>query len=271
LTRPLRAFQLLFLLPTGALFLVTGGDDLPVLGLMLLSLVLRSDSRPSLSALAISCAALMKATAWPLFLVLLVSRSRPTHGTSRAKSIWSSDKWTYLLVPTVLLSTVAWDGTGLVTDTVLFPLGRVGQVPRPESVLLTVVDAAGRAGHHLMLTLVVGVLVCVVLVAAAMLARPWLAGSPAAVAACITAGALLTMGPTARPGLWIYPLNLLLWGLLGAGLPRQPLTDRTDGPPARPAGPESRWPEPPGRAGRTDQATAMQPDPGLHVSCGPRG
>src|SRR5439155_11075931 len=62
----LRAFQVLAVLPTGALLMATGGDDLPVLALMLLTLVLADEGRPAGAGVALGVAAAMKPTAWIL-------------------------------------------------------------------------------------------------------------------------------------------------------------------------------------------------------------
>src|SRR5207249_3511298 len=73
-TDKLRAVQFLAVLPTGALLMATGGDDLPVLALLLLALVLARQRRPVGSGLAVAVAAATKQTAWILvpFLVATV-------------------------------------------------------------------------------------------------------------------------------------------------------------------------------------------------------
>ena len=61
-----RAFQVLTVLPTAALPLATGGDDMPVVALMLLGLVALQRRRPVLAGLALGAASSLKFTAWPL-------------------------------------------------------------------------------------------------------------------------------------------------------------------------------------------------------------
>jgi len=69
----LRLAQVLFVLPTGALFLATGGDDMPILALMLLGVVALQRKQIYVSALSIGIASAMKLTAWPLALGALLT------------------------------------------------------------------------------------------------------------------------------------------------------------------------------------------------------
>ena len=60
-----RSLQALTVLPTAALPLATGGDDMPVVALMLLGLVALQRRRPVLAGLALGAASTLKFTAWP--------------------------------------------------------------------------------------------------------------------------------------------------------------------------------------------------------------
>jgi MYXO-CTERM domain-containing protein len=66
-----RALQALTVLPTAALPLSTGGDDMPVAALMLLGLVALQRRRPVLAGLALGAASSLKFTAWPLVVLAL--------------------------------------------------------------------------------------------------------------------------------------------------------------------------------------------------------
>ena len=68
--RKWRIFQVVVVLPSGALPMVTGGDDLPVLALMFLALAFASRRRPVWSGLAMGFAGTLKFTAWPLLILL---------------------------------------------------------------------------------------------------------------------------------------------------------------------------------------------------------
>ncbi len=70
-----RALQVLTVLPTAALPLATGGDDMPVVALMLLGLVALQRRRPVLAGLALGAASSLKFTAWPLALFALWAAS----------------------------------------------------------------------------------------------------------------------------------------------------------------------------------------------------
>ena len=72
-----RALQVLTVLPTAALPLATGGDDMPVVALMLLGLVALQRRRPVLAGLALGAASSLKFTAWPLALFALWAASDP--------------------------------------------------------------------------------------------------------------------------------------------------------------------------------------------------
>ena len=64
--RKLRAFQVAVVLPWAALTLSTGGDDLPIIGLLLLSIVLAQRRRPGWAGIVLGVASAVKFTAWPL-------------------------------------------------------------------------------------------------------------------------------------------------------------------------------------------------------------
>ena len=66
-----RSFQALTALPTAALPLATGGDDMPVVALMLLGLVALQRRRPVLAGLALGAASTLKFTAWPVVFLAL--------------------------------------------------------------------------------------------------------------------------------------------------------------------------------------------------------
>ena len=65
-----RLFQVVVVLPSGALPMVTGGDDLPVIALMILGLALATRRRPVWSGFAMGLAGTLKFTAWPLLILL---------------------------------------------------------------------------------------------------------------------------------------------------------------------------------------------------------
>jgi hypothetical protein len=70
--RKIRVAQVLLTLPTGALFLATGGDDMPILALSLLALVCLVRRWWVAAALILGVACAMKFTAWPLAVALIL-------------------------------------------------------------------------------------------------------------------------------------------------------------------------------------------------------
>jgi hypothetical protein len=209
----LRAAQFLLVLPTGALLMSTGGDDLPVLALALLSLSLVHRDRPIAAGLAAGLAAATKQTAWLVVpFVLLASR----RGSSRRRAASVA----VALVAVVVVPFVVWNPKAFVEDVLRFPLGLGHQASAAGTPTLgsaLVHTFSGQRG------IVVGLLVLGVgALAAWLISRP-ASRSPAGAArgaGLLFLGAVL-LAPAARLGYLVYPVNLLVWaGLLsgnGAG------------------------------------------------------
>ena len=112
--RRLRSFQVAIALPWAALTMATGGDDLPIIGLLLAGMVLAQRRRPGWSGIVFGVACAMKFTAWPVALLALFAardatgKRRPwllalgagvivraqgredIHGLTTAASVWVS-------------------------------------------------------------------------------------------------------------------------------------------------------------------------------------
>src|SRR5438445_3291623 len=117
--RRLRAVQVLAILPTGALLMVSGGDDLPVVALMFLALVLLDRRWPGRSGAAAGLAAAMKQTAWPLLPFLVVASWRSMGRRAGARTLAACAAVT---IPSIL-AFLAWNPSGFVEDAIRFPLG----------------------------------------------------------------------------------------------------------------------------------------------------
>ena len=222
--RRLLAFQVLVVLPTGALFLTTGGDDLPVLALCLLALVLLQRGRPRASAVAIAAAASLKLTAWPVLLALAVVAP----GLRRPGGVRSPLVLALAIVTLGLLPAVAAGPADFAEDVVLFPLG-LTTLPSPAesttlgSVFVGPSDAASPVNlARVAVTaalLAAALLVATAIRVAIVKARvprpaPLGAAAEAATGAGILLATSITLMPIARPGYLIYPVNLLLWAVL---------------------------------------------------------
>lgn len=120
--RKLRTAQILVVLPTGSLFLATGGDDMPILALGLLALVAMQRHRTWTTGFILGVAAAMKLTAWPLALVVMaVSRDQ------RGRRSWGRIG---MALGVVLVSAITpYVVTGpqaFVANVFAFPLGLAG-------------------------------------------------------------------------------------------------------------------------------------------------
>ncbi|MHB1614807.1 MAG: glycosyltransferase 87 family protein [Actinomycetes bacterium] len=217
-----RALALMTALPTAALPLSTGGDDLPVLAGLLLGLVLLHRRRPGLAGLALGAAAALKFTAWPILLLApLVARDRT--GRRKRASAWLAAAAGAVMLPTLLPSAIS-DPAGFVQNVIRFPLGLAGVASPAASPLLghLLVDAfPGMHRFYVVLLAVAGVLTLAAL-------GWWLwtrdDGGVAALAGSVGLGALLAivLAPATRFGYLVYPVDLVAWWwMLGGRLPRR--------------------------------------------------
>jgi hypothetical protein len=195
--------QVTLILPTGALLMATGGDDLPVVALMGLSLVLLHTGRPAASGMAIGAAAVLKQTAWPLLLFTVAASGK------RGATLVTSG----VIVVAVVMPFLVWDGPAFVEDVVRFPLG-MGQ-GQSAAGLPTLGSLAVRAFPEARGTVTV-VLVAIVAAAAAwFVLRP---PRPGAEGAAWGAAAIMllafALAPSGRLGYLVYPANLAAWALM---------------------------------------------------------
>jgi Glycosyltransferase family 87 len=209
--RTLRAVQVFVVLPTGALFLAGGGDDLPVLALSLLGIAAVAQRRELAAGVAFGIAMAMKLTAWPIALLsLLVLRDR--HGrraAGRAGAIMA------VLVAVAVVPFFLWDPHTFYENVLAFPLGLSG-VNSPA--------ASPLPGH--LLTALVPVARRVLLVGLVVVGTPFLAWwlwrrPPRDVAdvcrlTAVIAIVVMCVAPATRVGYVVYPVNLLVWSWLFA-------------------------------------------------------
>ena len=204
----LRALQVLAVLPTGAPLLVAGGDDMPVLALSLLALVLLDRSRYVASSAAAGAAALLKLTAWPLFLFVALAARRSA-----------------LIVATVVLGVVAAAASAgpasFADDVLLFPLGLTSPPSPAKGTTLGSLIRDSVSPHTAARAVVTATLLAVALGVAFAALRAWgLSGTrpanaaEAAMAAGVVLAALVAFAPIGRPGYLVYPVDLLLWSAL---------------------------------------------------------
>jgi hypothetical protein len=204
--KKIRVAQFLLALPTGALFLSTGGDDMPILALTLLGVTALQRRRNNFAGISLGLAAAMKLTAWPMaFGALLVARDSKGRSDWRRIALW---------VVAIVVVTVApfsirapW---AFMTNVFAFPLGLTSVTSPAASALpghiLTTLWAP--AGHILApVTFLIGGYFM-----AKHLRRHWPLTLPQLLA--ILSLVFLTMmcvSSATRIGYVIYPLNFALW------------------------------------------------------------
>ncbi len=204
--RKLRAAQVLVALPTGALFLATGGDDMPILALSLLGVAFLQRRQSVPAAVSLGLAAALKLTAWPLALgALLVVRSRDGRRT------WRTTAWIMasIVVVTVLPFAVK-SPHAFVVNVFGFPLGLAGVTSPAASALPghVLTTLWPPIGHVLApLALVVGGYF------AARFARArWPLDLSHLLALLAVADlVMICVASATRVGYVIYPVNFALW------------------------------------------------------------
>jgi hypothetical protein len=207
--RRLRALQVFLLLPTGALLMATGGDDLPVLGLMLLAIALAERGSTLGAGVALGLAAATKQTAWVLvpFLILAL-RDRARRGAWRRGTAAAAA----VVVP-VVLPFLLWRPGAFIEDVIEFPIGlgrqrSAAETPTVGSWLVRTFPSA----RVLLTAILVAAIVSVLVV---MLLRPGVrTPSGAARSAGLVFVVALVLAPAGRIGYLVYPLNLLAWSWL---------------------------------------------------------
>ena len=202
----IRIAQFLFVLPTGALFLATGGDDMPILALSLLGVMALQRRANNVAGISLGLAAAMKLTAWPLALgALLVARDERSEPAWRRVLTWMVAILGVTILPFAVSSPFAF-----MSNVVAFPLG-LAHVASPAASPLPghlLTDLWAPVGHLLTpLTLLVGGYFV-----ARYARRHWplnLSELLAILAAFSTA--LICVASATRAGYVIYPLNFALW------------------------------------------------------------
>jgi hypothetical protein len=214
-----RVLQFLVILPSGALPMVTGGDDLPVIALMLLGFVLAATRRPVLAGLVLGAAATLKLTAWPVLLLLvLVARDRE----GRPAGIRYALSAAVVLIPTLAVGVLP-NPAAFFVNVVKFPLG-IAKVHSPAaSPLVGEVIVSIFPHDRKVITFVLAV------VTLALIAYGLKRFTPRNVAqvARFTAWALLlatVLMPATRFGYLIYPADLFVFSYLLDALQKQPAT-----------------------------------------------
>jgi hypothetical protein len=205
----IRVAQVLLALPTGALFLATGGDDMPILALSLLGVAALQRRQSNLAGISIGLAAAMKLTAWPVaFGALLVARNERGNSTWKRVLAWMAAIVVVTTVPFIFRAPAAF-----MSNVFAFPLGLAG-VASPA--------ASDLPGHLLTTWLpVLGhVLAPVTFLvggyfAAQYMRRHWpLALSQLLGLLSVVFAVAMCVATATRIGYLVYPLNFALWSTM---------------------------------------------------------
>lgn len=212
-----RVAQFLVVLPWGALPLVTGGDDLPVLALLLLGLVLAARRWPVACGLALGAAATLKFTAWPILVLMAVvirgRDGRPAYLRYGAATL-------SVLVPLVLVGCIP-SPQAFVENVIRFPLGLTSVRSPAASPLIGQALTTLLPGERRPITAVLVLIGLAVVVVLAVKRTP---RTPADVASFTAIALLLAtlLAPATRFGYLIYPANLGVFAYLLAAVEPSP-------------------------------------------------
>jgi hypothetical protein len=199
----LRAFQVLFVLVTGAALAFTSGKEILVLGLLLASLIALHRGHALVSGVTMGAAAAMHQLAW---VVLPILAFMPPRTPGRRAAMTATAIAIAVVVPFLV-----WDAGAFIEDAVLYPLG-FGQPASASPLTPGGIVSSVMPRARWVLILLVGL----ALIAGAVLAIR--RGLRTASDVARWAGALLLLAlllaPRARLAYFALPANLLLWSRL---------------------------------------------------------
>jgi Glycosyltransferase family 87 len=204
-----RVLQVLTVLPTAALPLATGGDDMPVVAVLLLAMVLVQRRRPVLAGLVLGVASSMKFTAWPLAVfALLAARDKNGKRAPLQMALGLLLVMGPIVVPYIFKGPWAF-----FENVVLFPLGlssvhSPAASPMPGHLLVTAFPWL-----HNKLQLMVGIVGCSVL-AIALIRRPAVTAARACSLAGWTMLVAILFATATRIGYLLYPINFFVWAYM---------------------------------------------------------
>ncbi len=205
--RKMRALQFLTVLPTAALPLATGGDDMPIVAFLLLAVVLAQRRRPGWSGVVLGVVSAMKFTAWP-FAALALFCARDRDGRRAPGRMLLG---IVAIAGPVVAPFAASEARAFFDNVILFPLGLSGVASPAASNLPGHVLVTELPWLHTALPVVVA-LVGGALVVQRLWRRP--PASPAEVATLAGWVMLVAIffAPATRVGYLLYPADFFVWG-----------------------------------------------------------
>lgn len=210
--RKVRALQVLTVLPTAALPLATGGDDMPIVAFLLLAMVLAQRRRPGLAGVVLGIVSSMKFTAWPLAgLALFAARGRDGRRAPVRMALGM------LVVAGPVVAPFLWKNPSVFVENVLlFPLGLAGISSPAASALPGHLLVSAFPWLHHALPVVVGVVGGLVLLRYLVRHTPKTAAEVCVLGGWVMAVAIV-LAPATRVGYLLYPVNFFVWGYMLKG------------------------------------------------------
>jgi hypothetical protein len=213
--RKIRTLQVLTVLPTAALLLATGGDDMPVVAFLLLAMVLAQRRRPGWSGVVLGIVSAMKFTAWPLAALALFAARDASGKRAPGRMVLGM----LVVAGPVVTPFLVHNPHVFIVNVILFPLGLSG---------VTSPAASPLPGHLLVnafpaLRHVLPIAACAV--GGTVLLRH-LVRRPPSSAADVTRLAgwvmliAILVAPATRIGYLVYPINFFVWAALFKGADR---------------------------------------------------
>jgi hypothetical protein len=207
----MRALQVIAILPTAALPLATGGDDMPVVAFLLLAMVLAQRRQPFASGLVLGIVSAMKFTAWPLAALALFA-ARNKRGERRPDLMVLG---LLLVAVPVIVPYIVRGPWAFFDNVVLYPLGLSG---------ITSPAASPLPGHLLVVAfpwLHRALPVSVGFIGGGVLALYLWRRPPGSVAEVCRLGGIVMavatlVAPATRIGYLLYPINFFVWATLFA-------------------------------------------------------
>ncbi len=227
--KKVRALQFLTVLPTAALPLATGGDDMPIVAFLLLAMVLAQRRRPGWSGIVLGVVSAMKFTAWPLAALALFAARDRTGRRAPGRMLLGI----VAIAGPVVAPFAASNARAFFDNVILFPLGLSGVASPAASNLPGHVLVTELPWLHTALPAAVALVGCTLLVRKLWRRTP---GTPAEVvtlAAWVMLVAIL-FAPATRVGYLLYPLDFFAWGMMLSAADRA-VTDDVE-PEGSPAG-----------------------------------
>jgi hypothetical protein len=211
----LRALQFLAVLPTAALPLATGGDDMPIVAFLLLAVVLAQRRRPGWSGIVLGIVSAMKFTAWPLAaLALFAARDEQGRRAPGRMALGMAVVAGPVVVPFILQNPHAF-----VANVILFPLGLAGVSSPAASALPGHLLVSAFPSLHRVLPITVAAIGGAALVRHLFRRPPTTAAEATTLAGWVMLVAIF-FAPATRVGYLLYPIDFFVWSYLLRGAER---------------------------------------------------